>query len=75
MKKLFQTKFIDTKGKISRKDGGKDFQDEFVIDRSKSGYIDYLAYSYLTDGGAQDFVAKCKRKMDLFSKTTQTLSQ
>ena len=56
--KTIQNKvYFDTKGKISRKkDGGKDFQDEFRywID-PKSGYIDYLAYSYLTDGGGTRF--------------------
>ena len=42
--------------KFQEKDGGKDFQDEFRywID-PKSGYIDYLAYSYLTDGGGTRF--------------------
>ena len=44
------------KVKFQEKDGGKDFQDEFRywID-PKSGYIDYLAYSYLTDGGGTRF--------------------
>ena len=44
------------KVKFQEKDGGKDFQDEFRywID-PKSGYIDYLAYTYLTDGGGTRF--------------------
>ena len=44
------------KVKFKEKDGGQDFQDEFRywID-PKSGYIDYLAYSYLTDGGGTRF--------------------
>ena len=44
------------KVKFQEKDGGKDFQDEFRywID-PKTGYIDYLAYSYLTDGGGTRF--------------------
>ena len=42
--------------KFQEKDGGKDFQDEFRywID-PKSGHIDYLAYSYLTEGGGTRF--------------------
>ena len=42
--------------KFQEKDGGKDFQDEFRywID-PESGHIDYLAYSYLTDGGGTRF--------------------
>ena len=44
------------KVKFQEKDGGKDFQDEFRywID-PKSGHIDYLAYSYLTEGGGTRF--------------------
>ena len=42
--------------KFQEKDGGKDFEDEFRywID-PKSGHIDYLAYSYLTEGGGTRF--------------------
>lgn len=36
--------------------GGKDFEDEFIYWIDKENYfIDYLAYSYLTDGGGMRF--------------------
>ena len=55
-KAISNTVYWTLKVKFQEKDGGKDFQDEFRywID-PKSGYIDYLAYSYLTDGGGTRF--------------------
>ena len=54
--KIFNEKYWTIKVTFKENGGGKDYQDEFRYwININNGYIDYLAYNYLTEGGGTRF--------------------